>query len=438
MKLILLSIVFTMSCIANNGKVLTSIEVERHNQYIISGTVIHEKKYNEIFIAKVDASLNLNEKVTLPQKKDQQAKALLQDANKNIVVVSTVLNDNNTNIRLTKLDPNNNVLWDTIYKNDNNLTLEPYYRSPIVQINDGNFLVLSQYQRPSRKNDILLYKIDKNGKKIWKKSFGTLEEDKLAVLLTNNDSTYSLFYMTELNENNIDIYALTVVKIDKNGKRLYSKRYFRTKQDTNVNLVLPGIFPTKNGGYILFGTARRITKIENRATKYILKIDVNGDVVWEQSIKDEVPFSKLVYLFKTDKDYVSFAMNYNSLDEPFISVVRFDDKGSVSKTEEYKELKILITGAIALKDKGFLIVGGRYNKKKKIESFVFKVDKNLKLLWTQQLETLPYVYGLPILKERPDGKVLMGYTYKKEAKSTFRIQLQLLDSNGTILKKTEI
>ena len=429
------------SCSANKGYIVASISVKKDNTLILSGSIVNEKKYNEIFIAKVDASLNLNEMIELPQKRNIQSKGLIQDANKNVIVLSTAYRDrDNTyiNIRLTKLDPNNNVLWDTIYKNDNNLTLESYYRSPIIQINDGSFLVLSQYQIPSRKNDILLYKIDKNGKKIWEKSFGTLEEDKLAVLLPNNDNTYSLFYMTELNENNIDIYALTVVKIDKNGKRLYSKRYFRTKQDTNVNLVLPGIFPTKNGGYILFGTARRITKIENRATKYILKIDVNGDVVWEQSIKDEVPFSKLVYLFKTDKDYVSFAMNYNSLDEPFISVVRFDDKGSVSKTEDYKELKILITGAIALKDKGFLIVGGRYNKKKKIESFVFKVDKNLKLLWTQQLETLPYVYGLPILKERPDGKVLMGYTYKKEAKSTFRIQLQLLDSNGTILKKTEI
>ncbi len=95
-------------------------------------------------------------------------------------------------------------------------------------------------------------------------------------------------------------------------------------------------------------------------------------------------------------------------------------------------------GAIPSKDNGFIIIGGRQNDKKKTETFVFKIDGKLNIVWKKQLRTVPFVFALPLLKERPDGKVVVGYTYKKDENSKFQIGLKLLDFNGTIVQEADI
>jgi len=441
--IILFTIALTCYGSVNQGHFLASIYIENDNQCVISGTTVYAEKYNKTFIAKLDKILNLNETTELSQKKDKEGAGLIKDANNNSIILSMADNDSNkSNIRLIKLDVNNTIIWDNTYDNDNNLTLEYSFRTPIIQTTNGSFLIMSQHQTHSCKSNVLLYKIDKNGNKLWEKSFGTEKKDKPLFLLVSNDDTYTLFCLVEVKRNNLSAYALYIVKMDNNGNKIWSKTLYKrgSKEKDYQNLVLTSAVNTPSWDYILSGSIIHTGKTipEDTASKYILKMDSKGNTIWGKSVKGEDNFSKLAYLFKVNSDYVSFAITLNSNDEPYVNAIKFDINGSVNKVMDYKEPKMLLMRTIALKDNGFMVIGGRSNEKKETKIIAFKVDKNLNVLWEKQLCTWHNVYGLPIIKERPDGKVIIGYTYKKNEKSSFQIQLKLLDQNGTILKASTI
>lgn len=196
---------------------------------------------------------------------------------------------------IIRIDADGKKLWDKTLGGAN------YdYLTSIVTTTDGGFLLggysLSNKSGDKSENskgdkDYWVVKIDKNGQKLWDKTFGGLFADVLTSITQTSDGGFllgghSLSYVgsdkTETNKGNNDYW---VVKIDANGNKLWDKTFGGASYD-----YLYGMTTTSDGGFLLGGYSwsnKSGDKSENIKGVYdywIVKIDAKGNKVWDKTI----------------------------------------------------------------------------------------------------------------------------------------------------------
>ncbi|MBI1307722.1 MAG: T9SS type A sorting domain-containing protein [Bacteroidetes bacterium] len=143
-------------------------------------------------------------------------------------------------------------------------------------------------------DDIWIVRIDKYGKKIWDKSFGTTENTLVLAINCISETADGgiLIGMTSTASPGLDKTApnkgsgdMWLLKLDKDGKKLWDKSYGGNDGD-GVSKILPH----KNGGYFLFGNSfsqpsgDRTTPYLGSSTRgdlWIVKIDEAGNKLWD-------------------------------------------------------------------------------------------------------------------------------------------------------------
>ncbi len=98
----------------------------------------------------------------------------------------------------------------------------------------------------SGKKDILVIKIDKNGDKIWEKTFGGNEDDVASsAILDDNENILISGYTKSYGNGNKDIYVL---KLEKDGNKIWDKTIGGNYNDEAYNIKL-----LDNGSYLVAG-----------------------------------------------------------------------------------------------------------------------------------------------------------------------------------------
>jgi gliding motility-associated-like protein len=137
--------------------------------------------------------------------------------------------------------------------------------------------------------DIWLLKLDIAGTLQWQKCLGGTGAEKLAGMEATDDGNYMLVATTNSKDGdvsgNTNITAYTVcwiVKLDPNGSILSEKCI----GVVDVNRDMADIQKTEDGGFILGGFATNQVDPNDQKNAWIVKIDINGDIVWEKIIDD--------------------------------------------------------------------------------------------------------------------------------------------------------
>jgi len=138
------------------------------------------------------------------------------------------------------------------------------------------FLYLENYP-----NDSFAQQIRKKLKGTWQKTF-TKNVIPVKIIATNEENFIILGTFNIYNKNSKKY--IVVNKIDKNGNLLWTKN-FKSKND----LYAKAIYKTKNNNFIIIG---EIKDLNNISTIYILKIDENGNKIWEKTIKTKYKIDK--------------------------------------------------------------------------------------------------------------------------------------------------
>ncbi len=104
--------------------------------------------------------------------------------------------------------------------------------------------------------DFWAIKIDENGNKQWDRTFGGSRYDKLSSIQQTSDSGYIMGGFSESpadgdkSENSLGWYDFWIVKIDKHGNKLWDKSFGGSEYDK-----LCSVQETLDGGYILGGSS---------------------------------------------------------------------------------------------------------------------------------------------------------------------------------------
>lgn len=202
-----------------------------------------------------------------------------------------------TDYWVVKVDPDGNIIWDKSFGGDNFDSLGVFQRT-----SDGGYILGgASYSGVSGnksstnygQSDYWIVMLDGNGEKVWDKSFGGNYFDFLNSIQQTSDGGYILAgqsasppsgnktspYFT-INGGDYDAW---IVKINANGNVVWDKSFGGTSNDGLVA-------QQTSGGYLLYGWSSSDISGNRTAPKlsdfgygdaWLLKLDLNGDKIWE-------------------------------------------------------------------------------------------------------------------------------------------------------------
>jgi hypothetical protein len=162
-----------------------------------------------------------------------------------------------------KLDCLGNKQWDRVFGGmGNEYTTLNLKGSVLTVLNDSNYLIYGATESgiggnittspisPSGFIDALVFKVDKNGNKIWDKRFGCLGWSALSKVI-EKDNYYYLFGLQYIPTNGISTplgYDFWIMKMDTSGNLIWEKKYGTTGDDLFCDIIL-----NPQGGFFALG-----------------------------------------------------------------------------------------------------------------------------------------------------------------------------------------
>jgi len=176
----------------------------------------------------------------------------LMVADGGFLILGTIMHypENDDDITLLKVDQNGDPVWSLTWEEGN---LDGY---EVIPTSDGNYLITGGYapagDLDTSKKDFLFIKIDPNGNEIWKSIFGDPDVFEWAVAVTET-SDGGFVAVGDIVR---DLYTwdadILLVKIDQNGKLVWQQTI-----ETNTHTMLTEILEHPEGGYVIAGSTYR-------------------------------------------------------------------------------------------------------------------------------------------------------------------------------------
>lgn len=137
----------------------------------------------------------------------------------------------------------------------------------VISLKDGGTMIAGMSRSYGRgRSDMMIVRMDKKGKTLWRSSYGGKKRDDAYAITRSSDGNFFAVGSSESfsNDGDKDVY---VVKFDKDGKRIWQKTYGGAESDVGKSVVA-----VNNGGILIAGFTNSYGK--DRTDVYILYIDV--------------------------------------------------------------------------------------------------------------------------------------------------------------------
>ncbi len=197
----------------------------------------------------------------------------------------------------------------------------------------------------ARYDDVYLMKIDAQGDKVWERIYGTAENDYAQAVVQSGDggfvvAGYSNCPLSYLEAGSCDIYLL---KIDADGDKVWEKIYGGDRYEW-ANCVAR----SDDGGFVAAGGSGDDV--------YIIKVDANGDKVWERTYAAGRKQRAEAITESGDGGYVLTGFGNNEDD---VYVLRIDSEGGKVWENTYggSGIDLAHGKAVARCGEGFIVAG---------------------------------------------------------------------------------
>jgi|DewCreStandDraft_4_1066084.scaffolds.fasta_scaffold07318_1 hypothetical protein len=258
-----------------------TLELPEKEQKIIEKSIkqkiiISKKKAEEIdydvFMAKINQKGQILWQKNFNNKFVDWAEFICQTNENNYLLLcrSYNINDLQDKFFVIKTDENGNLLWQKDF--------EEFYISEekTQKIKDGFITIGRTLIGDKKEYEIYLSATDLDGNYLWTKNLGSKYFEWGYFVLMSDDGTYLIGEDINYPDINLDFY---LKKKDINGKDLWMQSY--GIKDLNKGYA---IIPAIDAGYLLVGVSYLYG--EEKSYAYILKIDNNGNKIWEKIFGD--------------------------------------------------------------------------------------------------------------------------------------------------------
>jgi len=175
-----------------------------------------------------------------------------------ILTGSKVDSQGKTDIYVAKLDLEGKVVWEDSFGGAG------YdMANSIEQTRDRGYILAGKTASPvSGEEDFYILKLDKEGKKLWDKTFGGKYKDSLKSIIETKDGYIAAGDTYSFGEGNKDMY---VIRLNGEGNKIWDKTVGGPEEDSAA-----GVLETSDEAFIIAGTTQSFGKGGNNF--YIVKI----------------------------------------------------------------------------------------------------------------------------------------------------------------------
>lgn len=238
----------------------------------------------------------------------------------------------------------------------------------------------------------------------WAYAYGSKNADKANHIIITDDGNYLVFGETFF-KNSTDFFLL---KIDKKGEILWSKRYTAPKPE--IGITLGEIIQTKDGGYIFTNTSKSFGKGDQNDI-VVVKLDKNGNIEWSKVLLDNEDQGVWGIIQTKDGGFlVGSCGKYLNLYK--IHLIKLDSNGNFLWGKRFEYSNYRDVGVFLLEDsKGNILISGRSYKEDSSHPILIKLDKNGNLAWTRIFNLGKSINsGNKIIEAHDNGYIIVGYT----------------------------
>ncbi|WP_148212113.1 hypothetical protein [Ferroglobus placidus] len=308
--------------------------------------------------------------------------------------------------------------WAKIYGGEGNETAYAIQRT-----DDG--YVVAGWTDSLGDTDIWIVKLDGEGNVVWEKSYGSPLDDYAYSIQKVSDGYViagkagSKSYSGSRTQ--FDIFYGLVMKVDEYGNVLWAKKYDKNVDDEPIQEnAFHSIRQTSDGGYVVAGYTT-IPSDPLREIEYniwILKLDANGNVMWEK-VLDMYNRDKAYSIQQTgDGGYIvaGVAADYNviSFPNPYRSnlwMVKLNSSGFVEWEGIYDWKVVDEFSSLQQADDGYVVAGTSRSagvlSPNVYESWILKIDNSGHIRWQRTYNESTYEKISSIQKVN-DGYVVAG------------------------------
>lgn len=275
-----------------------SIEKTSDNGFIVAGRsnstdgdVTGNQGDFDYWVVKLNESGELEWEKTYGGTQMDSASEIIQTLDGGYIMIGyTLSNDGDVTINngisdywVVKIDSSGNIEWERSY-GGSGLDMG----QSIDQTDDGGYILAGQsgsndgdVSNNHGNMDYWIVKINSSGDIEWEKSYGGSNSDGPSKIKQTSDGGYIVTGSSASNDgdvtgNNGD-FDVWVIKIDEMGTLEWEKSFGGTNADSSQDLQL-----TSDGGFIISGYFQVVAPLD--WDYIVLKIDSNGDMVWEKSL----------------------------------------------------------------------------------------------------------------------------------------------------------
>ncbi len=310
----------------------------------------------------------------------------------------------------------------------------------IVAANDGGYVIagysyssgISGDKTDSGKGsfDYWIVKINRDGQKVWDKTFGGNEIDYPRSALATNDGGYVIAGYsysgisgdkTEPNRGNGSDYW--IIKLDRDGEKVWDKTLGGSSHDNAQSIVA-----TSDGGFVIAGNSLsgysgdKTSGTNDFTSCWLVKINSSGQKVWDKQFDGYDRDTKVSSIIKTsDNGFVvvgSTPINYLSTS---YRIVKLDNLGNVVWRRTIGSLDTdRAKSVVETNDGGFLVVGDSYHGISGDKTntgmgggfnpWMVKLNSSGQKLWDKALSTKESAFTASIISAANGGYIIAGYS----------------------------
>jgi len=174
------------------------------------------------------------------------------------------------NCWVIKLDAKGNMEWDNDF---GEIGWDEIYS--IIQTKDGGFIAAgSTWSKGAGRGNVYIAKLNKRGNLIWDKTFGGSDYDEARSIIQTDDGSYAIAGFT-ISEDTGD-RNVWIIKLDKNGNKVWDRTFGGTSEDWANSII-----QTEDRGYMVAGWTSSMGA--GKTDVWIIKLNKRGDLVWDRA-----------------------------------------------------------------------------------------------------------------------------------------------------------
>lgn len=278
----------------------------------------------------------------------------------------------------------------------------------IKELNDKTYLLFGGIGVDSTNDDIFIARLHANGNKLWERTYGGPAYERCTQMVPTSDNNFVFIGQRNIKEGNIDSYVL---KIDMNGNLLWEKTFGGPNVErTFYGAEIPG------GDLLISGLA--LPYGNSKADLYFLRLNKNGDLVWSKTY-GEKSVHEIVHSFCVNTDQKTFTLTGYSetTKEGFHEglFLQIDENGNVIRKQTHNNGEDLRLMHAELTNDGSFIVTGYARKdiaNDISDAVLLKFDKDGNVKWLKTFgDAVKDDQGYWIVINKDGGYTFVGYTY---------------------------